>query len=422
MQVLLGIVLALAAGLLSTRLVKLIHLPNVTGYLVAGLLIGVVNIITYKRLGTYILDVKSLSIIVDLALGFIAFSIGGEFKLTSLKKLGKSIFTITFLQSFLALVLVDVFVIVAFLCMGNLNNENAALAIILGAIATATAPAATLMVVRQYKAKGPVTDTLLPVVALDDAFGLMFFSISFAIAKALAEGAKLTVMTILVLPLAEIICSLLIGAILGALLSLATKWFKSRANRLCLMVLFEFAGVVICELFEHLQAAYNFPFGLSSLLLCMMIGAMFCNMCEQALVIMDGCERWTPPLFMLFFVLSGAELDVRNLASIGVVGVVYLVARCSGKYFGARLGAKVVHADENVTKYLGLTLFPQAGVAIGMAQMVSNKFSGNPLTNGIAVSIITIVLSATLIYELLGPVITKIALQKAGEIDESTLA
>ena len=188
------------------------------------------------------------------------------------------------------------------------------------------------------------------------------------------------------------------------------------------MVLFVFAGVVICELFEHLQAAYNFPFGLSSLLLCMMIGAMFCNMCEQALVIMDGCERWTPPLFMLFFVLSGAELDVRNLASIGVVGVVYLVARCSGKYFGARLGAKVVHADENVTKYLGLTLFPQAGVAIGMAQMVSNKFSGNPLTNGIAVSIITIVLSATLIYELLGPVITKIALQKAGEIDESTLA
>ena len=181
MQVLLGIVLALAAGLLSTRLVKLIHLPNVTGYLVAGLLIGVVNIITYKRSGTYILDVKSLSIIVDLALGFIAFSIGGEFKLTSLKKLGKSIFTITFLQSFLALVLVDVFVIVAFLCMGNLNNENAALAIILGAIATATAPAATLMVVRQYKAKGPVTDTLLPVVALDDAFGLMFFSISFAI-------------------------------------------------------------------------------------------------------------------------------------------------------------------------------------------------------------------------------------------------
>ena len=306
--------------------------------------------------------------------------------------------------------------------MGNLNNENAALAIILGAIATATAPAATLMVVRQYKAKGPVTDTLLPVVALDDAFGLMFFSISFAIAKALAEGAKLTVMTILVLPLAEIICSLLIGAILGALLSLATKWFKSRANRLCLMVLFVFAGVVICELFEHLQAAYNFPFGLSSLLLCMMIGAMFCNMCEQALVIMDGCERWTPPLFMLFFVLSGAELDVRNLASIGVVGVVYLVARCSGKYFGARLGAKVVHADENVTKYLGLTLFPQAGVAIGMAQMVSNKFSGNPLTNGIAVSIITIVLSATLIYELIGPVITKIALQKAGEIDESTIA
>lgn len=404
MPIILSIVVALVAGLLSTRVVKLLHLPNVTGYLIAGLLIGVS---CFK-----IVDATAFTIIIDLALGFIAFSIGGEFKISSLKKLGKSIFTITFAQSIAALVLVDIFVILAFVCMKEYNNENLALSIILGAIATATAPAATLMVIRQYKARGPVTDTLLPVVALDDAFGLMFFSISFALAKAFATGEKLTILNILVWPLAEIACSLLIGAILGVLLAFACKWFKSRANRLCLMITAVFAGVGFCELFENLAL----PFGLSSLLLCMMIGAVFCNVNDQSLGIMDGCERWTPPLFMFFFVLSGAELDVTNLAKIGVVGIVYLVARCIGKYFGAYFGAKAVHADKNVIKYLGLTLFPQAGVAIGMAQLVSKKFSGNPLTTGIAISVVTIVLSATLIYELFGPVITKIALTKSGEI------
>lgn len=404
MPTILSIVVALVAGLLSTRVVKLLHLPNVTGYLIAGLLIGVS---CFK-----IVDATAFTIIIDLALGFIAFSIGGEFKISSLKKLGKSIFTITFAQSIAALVLVDIFVILAFVCMKEYNNENLALSIILGAIATATAPAATLMVIRQYKARGPVTDTLLPVVALDDAFGLMFFSISFALAKAFATGEKLTVLNVLVWPLAEIVCSLLIGGVLGILLAFACKWFKSRANRLCLMVTAVFAGVGFCELFENLAL----PFGLSSLLLCMMIGAVFCNVNDQSLGIMDGCERWTPPLFMFFFVLSGAELDVTNLAKIGVVGIVYLVARCIGKYYGAYFGAKSVHADKNVVKYLGFTLFPQAGVAIGMAQLVSKKFSGNPLTTGIAISVVTIVLSATLIYELFGPVITKIALTKSGEI------
>lgn len=405
MPTILSIVVALTAGLLSTRVVKLLHLPNVTGYLIAGLLIGVSCF--------HLIDVKTFALIIDLALGFIAFSIGGEFKISSLKKLGKSIFSITFAQSFAALVLVDVFVVLAFLCMGKLDNQNLALSIVLGAIATATAPAATLMVVRQYKAKGPVTDTLLPVVALDDAFGLMFFSISFALAKAFATGEALTVLNILVWPLLEIICSLAIGALIGTILAFACKWFKSRANRLCLMVTAVFLGVGLCELFE----TFNLPFGLSSLLLCMMIGAVFCNVNDQALGIMDGCERWTPPLFMFFFVLSGAELDVTNLLNIGVIGIVYLVARCIGKYFGSFFGAKAVHANKNVIKYLGLTLFPQAGVAIGMAQLVSKKFGAIPATQGIATSIVTIVLSATLVYELIGPVITKIALTKSGEIE-----
>lgn len=411
MSPILSIVIALVAGLLSTRIVKILHLPNVTGYLVVGLLIGpsCFDLLTED-------SIQAFTIIVDLALGFIAFSIGGEFKISSLKKLGKSIFSITFAQSMAALILVDVFVIITFVCMKSYNNENLALALVLGAIATATAPAATLMVVRQYKARGPVTDTLLPVVALDDAFGLMFFSLSFALAKAFATGEQLTVLNILVWPIVEIVASLGIGAMIGAILAFATKWFKSRANRLILMITAVFLGVGLCELFETL----NLPFGLSSLLLCMMIGATFCNLSQEALGIMDGCERWTPPLFMLFFILSSAELDMSNLAKIGVVGVVYLIARCLGKYFGAYFGAKAVHADKNVVKYLGLTLFPQAGVAIGMAQMVSKKFGSQPATMSIATSVVTIVLCATLIYELFGPVITKIALAKSGEIPQET--
>ena len=403
MTIILSIAIALVAGLISTRIVKLLHLPNVTGYLVIGLIIGPYCL---KLLNED--TVKNLSIIVTIALGFIAFSIGGEFKISSLKKLGKSIFTITFAQSFMALILVDISIVLVFICLRNYNQGNLALALVLGAIATAKAPAATLMVVRQYKAKGIVTDTLLPVVALDDAFGLMFFSVSFAIAKVFATGDKITVMNILVYPLAEIVCSLLIGFAIGSLLALSMKWFKSRANRLILMITAVLLGVGLCELFE------NFPFSLSSLLVCMMIGAAFCNLNQSALGIMDGCEKWTPPLFMLFFILSSAELDITLLASIGIVGIVYLISRSIGKYFGSYLGAKIVHADNNVKKYLGFALLPQAGVAIGMAQMVSSKFS--VINPNIAKQVVTIVLCATLIYELFGPVLTKVALTKAGEI------
>lgn len=406
MTAILSIVIALVAGLLSTRVVKLLHLPNVTGYLIVGLLIGpsCLNLLTEETIDAF-------TIIVDLALGFIAFSIGGEFKISSLKKLGKSVFVITFAQSFAALLLVIAGVILLGLCTNSYNNENLALALVLGAIATATAPAATLMVVRQYKAKGPVTDTLLPVVALDDAFGLMFFSVSFALAKTFATGENLTVMNVLVYPLLEIVCSLAIGFVIGVILGFAAKWFKSRANRLTLMITAVFLGVGLCELFETFA-----PFSLSSLLLCMMIGATFCNINIEAIGIMDGCERWTPPVFMLFFILSSAELNLANLANIGLIGIVYLLTRSLGKYFGSLLGAKAVKADKNVIKYLGLTLLPQAGVAIGMAQMVSKKFSENPLTSNVATTVVTVVLCATLVYELFGPVITKIALSKAGEI------
>lgn len=419
-QILLALCIAMAGGLLSTRVVKVLHLPNVTGYLVMGILIGpylyalfgtdpeTFGLINKKMLST-------LNILVDVALGFIAFSIGGEFKLSSLKKLGKRIFTVTFFQSFLALLLVDIFIIVLCLFMGK---EYIPIAIILGAVATATAPAATLMVIKQYKAHGPVTDTLLPVVALDDAFGLIFYAISFSIAKAIAIGNMSNpLVSIVLLPLAEIAASILVGALIGFVLAMCTKAFKSRANRLILMITSTILGVTICMLAAKIQIAGQ-SFEMSSLLTCMMIGAMLCNLRDDSLVIMDGIDRWTPPLFMLFFVISGAELDFTVMKGIVIIiCLVYLIARSCGKYFGARLGCKITKMDPNVTKYLGLALLPQAGVAIGMAHSASAALAGTSVEH-LANILTAVVLCATLVYELVGPVITKISLQKAGEIEK----
>ena len=417
-QILLALVIALAGGLLSTRIVKILHLPNVTGYLVLGILIGPY---LYALFGTNPDSfglitrpmLKTLNIIVDVALGFIAFSIGGEFKISALKQLGKKVFIITFFQSFLALFLVDLFLIV--LCI-FLGKEYLPVAIILGAVATATAPAATLMVIKQYKASGPVTNTLLPVVALDDAFGLFFFAISFAIAKVIASGEMTNpFVSMFLLPLLEIIVSIVIGFAIGLVLTLCCKVFKSRANRLTLMITSILLGVCSSLLLAKVKIM-GIPFETSSLLTCMMIGAVLCNLRDDSLVIMDGCERWTPPIFMLFFVISGAELDFTVMKGIVlIICLVYLVARSIGKYFGSRLGCDITRADINVKKYLGLALLPQAGVAIGMAHSASNSLQGTP-SAGVASILTAVVLCATLVYELVGPIITKKALQKAGEI------
>ena len=266
------------------------------------------------------------------------------------------------------------------------------------------------MVVRQYKAKGPVTETLLPVVALDDAVGLIVFSVSIALAKVFASGTQPTFNSIVLEPLLEIVASLGIGAILGLLLTLGMKLFKSRANRLCLCIAMVMAG---CGL-TRLSATLGIPgFSLSSLLVCMMIGAIYCNMFKESDVIMEQCDRWTTPLFMLFFIISGANLDIFNIVNVGIVGIVYVFVRAAGKYFGAMWGAAVVKAPKPVTKYLGLTLLPQAGVAIGMAAICATSL---PAAEAAAVT--TVVLCATLIYELVGPVITKIALTAAGEIEK----
>lgn len=386
MGTLLYVACAMLAGLLLTRVVKLVHLPNVTGYLIAGLLIGPYCL---KLLPAD--AVNSLDVISTVALGFIAFSIGSEFKLAHIRSLGNKIIVITVFQALSATLLVDVSLLVC--------GFPAPMSIVLGAVATATAPAATLMVVRQYKAKGELTNTLLPVVAMDDAVGLMVFSISVAIARMMINGTAFSFTGTILKPIGEILLALAVGGVIGLAIAISNRWFHSRGNRLSICIMAVVAGEALAKLW-----------GLSDLLLCMAIGGVYVNMRDDALATLEHTDDWTPPLFMLFFVISGAQLDVTALPTVGIMGVIYIVARSLGKYLGAYLGAAITKASPNVRKYLGVTLLPQAGVAIGMAYQVLS------LLPEYGAEIQAVALCATLIYELVGPVCTKLALQKAGEI------
>lgn len=390
LNILLSLSLSMIIALLMTRIMKKISLPNVTGYLIAGLIAGPYVLKLYNAE-----NLSALTVITNVALGFIAFSIGGEFKLSSLKKLGSKIFVITVFEAVGASFLVATVLIVL--------KFPVTLALVLGAIASATAPAATLMVVRQYKARGPVTETLLPVVAIDDAVCLMLFSILSSVAKSLEKGNGFSIYETILKPVIEIVLSLLLGFAIGLILSVGTKFFKSRANRISLVVTAVFLGVGLAE-----------RFGLSSLLLCMSIGAALANYSAVSDPVMDGSERWTPPLFMLFFVISGAQFNFSILKEIGAVGIIYLFMRSFGKYFGARLGCRIAKTPKTVRDYLGVTLLPQAGVAIGMAQLSLS------VVPEYGEQIRAVVLCATLVYELVGPLLTKISLQKAGEIKKSS--
>ncbi len=408
MNMLLIVSIAMIAGLMVSRLARLVHLPNVTAFLVAGLIIGpcVSGLITKEQTAT-------MNVVSEAALGFIAYSIGAEFRLEHLRRIGKGPLVITVCQGLSTALLVDLGLIALNSIFYPANTYGVPMSLILGAIALATAPAATLMVVKQYKAHGSVTEMLLPVVAMDDALGLMVFSISSSVAGAML-GGEVTVSSMLVSPLIEIVGSLPLGAAIGFLLSLMCRFFHSRGNELGLSIAAVLGGVGLCDVL-----------GLSSLLVCMMIGAIMVNMVDEdhRRTLIEQCDRFTPPVFLLFFVLSGAELDITVLPLVGVIGIAYLLLRSAGKWSGSLVGAMITHCDDNIKKYLGLTLLPQAGVAIGMANMVMSRFGANsdPQVASMATQINTIVLSGTLVFELFGPVITKIALKKAGEIDESML-
>ena len=409
MEILLTLSVAIFAGLMLSRVAKKLKLPAVTAYLVAGVLIGpfVLGALGIEGLGFKSHEnVKSFGLLSDIALGFIAFAIGNEFRLAQLKKIGKQATVIGILQAVFTTIVVDAVLIgVHFIIPDKFPIEAA---VVLGAVAAATAPAATLMVVRQYKAKGPVTDVLLPVVALDDAVGLVLFAISFGVAKAISSGT-VDMISVIVEPIAEVVMSLLLGFVMGAIFTFCERFFHSRSKRLAMSVAFVLATVGLSKI--------NFEIGgvhiaFSSLLVCMMLGTVFCNMCDFSENLMDRLDRWTAPLFILFFVISGAEFELSIFKDITIViiGLVYILSRCVGKYFGARLSSQMVKCDPNIIKYLGITLFPQAGVALGMA--IKAEELGDV---GIVVANIT--LFAVLVYELVGPALTKISLLKAGEIN-----
>ena len=408
LQILLCLSISLFAGLMLSRLAKLVNLPAVTAYLVAGILIGPYCLGAFNVSGigfTSMSDVSSYGIISDVALGFIAFLIGNEFRLSDLKKTGRQATIIGVFQAVMATVFVDAaLVVLHFIMPDKLPLPSA---IVLGAIAAATAPAATLMVVKQYKSKGPLTDILLPIVALDDAVGLIIFAISFGVANGIISG-NIDVISIIVEPILEVILSIGLGFVMGTLFTYFEKFFHSRSKRLTMSVTFVLLTVALSMLkFE----IFGVKIAFSSLLTCMMLGTVFCNLCDFSEELMDRIDRWTAPLFVLFFVLSGAALELATFKDFAVVciGLVYILARSLGKYVGASVSARATKCDSNIVKYLGVTLLPQAGVALGMA--IKAEQLGE-----IGAIVTNITLFSVLIYELVGPFLTKISLEKAGEI------
>lgn len=427
MNQILCIAIALFVGLLSSRLMKLLRLPNVTGYLISGIIFG--PYVLGQYIGGWTSDpasqtsIQAISWISEIALGFIAFTIGCSFKTSSLKAVGKRVVIITIFEALGGAIVTIGGLFIAYIFLKD--SLPISIILTLGAIACATAPAATLMVIKQYKARGPVVDTLIPVVAFDDAVALIAFSVLFSVSKSIASATELSFVGVIVVPLIEIIVSLALGAALGAIVSLGCKWFKSRANRMILII----ASILVVVGLTMLANTYSWKmfgedFSFSSLLACMMIGAMFINLRKDAQRTIERIDGFTPPLYMLFFVISGANLNITIFASkdaliVIIVALVYIVMRSIGKWSGAFASAKLTKSEPTVQKYLGFTLLPQAGVAIGLATTASQTLAKLGLEKESSL-ILAVILTATIFYELVGPLITKIALAKAGEISKES--
>ena len=408
MTTLLSVSIAVLAGLLMTRAFKPLKLPSVTAYLIAGVLIGpyFLGSLNIDGLGFVSEEaVAGLALVSEVSLAFIAFSIGSEFRLEELKKTGRQAFIIGIFQALAATLCVDLALLAVHFMMPD--KLSVAQLLTLGAIATATAPAATLMVVRQYKANGPLTKLLLPIVALDDAVGLIIFAVCFGISKSLVSGS-VDLISIIVNPLVEIVASLALGAVMGWVLTQLEKMFNSNTNRLNMTIAVVFLAASISMIDFHVGPIH---ISFSSLLVCMMLGTIFCNICPLSEDIMERSDKWSSPLLALFFVISGAELQLSVFtdSAIVIIGIVYIIFRCLGKYFGSLFSAKATKCSPSICKYLGITLFPQAGVALGMCSTAMQLGEqGNLIRN--------ITLFAVLVYELVGPLMTKNALMSAGEI------
>ncbi len=406
--ILISLSLALIFGLVMSRAAKLFNLPAVTSYLIGGLLLGPYAIGAFGIPGigfNSLEDLNALAIVTQVALGFIAFLIGNEFRVKDLKVMGRQAIIVGIAQAVITTLIVDAGIIVLHFAFPELISLSSA--IVLGAIAAATAPAATLMVVKQYKAKGPLTKLLLMVVAIDDAVGLIVFALSFGIATALESGA-ISLVSVLVEPILEILLSVILGAVLGWALNAMEIYFHSRSKRLSVAVAFVILTVGVASLEFEIAGV---KCGFSLLLACMILGAVFCNICEASEELMDRTDRWSSPVNILFFVLSGAELDLKIIANpmVLIIGLVYIALRSFGKIFGAFISAKATNCSKEIQEHLGITLLPQAGVALGMALQATALNDGAVVRN--------VILFSVLVYELVGPNLTKRSLVKAGEID-----
>ncbi len=401
------IAIAMLGGLLLSRLAKLFKLPAVTAYLIAGLILGPFCLGSFGISGlgfTSLHEVESFGIISQAAMGFIAFTIGNEFRLAQLKTMGKQAIVVGIVQAVVTTIVVDIALIVLHFLFPNIISLPAA--ITLGAIASATAPAATLMVVKQYKADGPLTKLLLLVVAIDDAVGLVLFSVSYGIANAIADGS-VNVIGMVVQPAIEIVLSIALGALMGFVLNWLEVFFHSRSKRMAVSLAVVLLTVGISLMDFHIGEIHC---KFSILLVCMMAGTIFCNICETSEELMGRVENWTVPLNLLFFVLAGAELDLQILSQpvVLLIGAIYIVFRCLGKYYGSYSSCALTKCSKSITKNLGITLFPQAGVALGMSLTAANLADGAVIRN--------VVLFSVLVYELIGPTLTKKSLMAAGEI------
>ena len=406
--ILISLSLALIFGLVMSRAAKLFNLPAVTSYLIGGLLLGPYAIGAFGIPGigfNSLEDLNGLAIVTQVALGFIAFLIGNEFRVKDLKVMGRQAIIVGIAQAVITTLIVDAGIIVLHFAFPELISLSSA--IVLGAIAAATAPAATLMVVKQYKAKGPLTKLLLMVVAIDDAVGLIVFALSFGIATALESGA-ISLVSVLLEPILEILLSVILGAVLGWALNAMEIYFHSRSKRLSVAVAFVILTVGVASLEFEIAGV---KCGFSLLLACMILGAVFCNICEASEELMDRTDRWSSPVNILFFVLSGAELDLKIIANpmVLIIGLVYIALRSFGKIFGAFISAKATNCSKEIQEHLGITLLPQAGVAVGMALQATALNDGAVGRN--------VILFSVLVCELVGPNLTKRSLVKAGEID-----
>ena len=423
------VAILLLVALLSTRLVRILKLPNVTGYIVTGIIMGpfvfglLFNNFTYDGIKESIIyqHVNTINWVSTVALGFIAFSIGTSFKKATIKALGKRVLIITALEALGATLLVLIVLLILHLIFPQYISIE--LVLTLAAIASATAPAATLMVIKQYQARGPLVDTLLPVVALDDAAALILFAIFFQIANTFASGVPLSIFTVLLKPLIEIAISLVSGLVIGLFISFMNRFFKSRNNRLIWCIFSVFAALGIYMLFKSPVLG---GFELSSLLTCMMAGAIYTNFVSDSNRTLDVMDRFISPIYMMFFVISGASLDLtiffnRNGLIVACIAATYVLFRVIGKWLGAFTGASITRCEDKIKKYLGFALIPQAGVAIGLATTAYTLFNKNPDTALAGSLILAIILTSTLIYELIGPMVAKFALNKAGEIPKENL-